>query len=79
MAKVLRIVCTILCALCVLAVFPVGTFLDFGYAAIIAFIAGAFFGLMLIFKKWQERGEQGPPAPKADFFNPQTKEEKEEK
>ena len=77
MAKVLRIVCTVFCALCLLLVFPVGTFLDFGYAMIIALIAGAFFLLMLVFKRWQERKEQGAPAPKADFFNPQTDNEEE--
>ena len=73
--KILRIVFTVLCALCLLAVFPVGTFLDFGYAVIIAFFAGVFFLAMLACKKAQERKEQGEKEPAPDFFNPSDKKE----
>lgn len=76
--KALRIIFTVLCAACLLALFPVGTFLDFGYAAIVAVAAGVFFLAMLACKRAQEKKEQGERPPAPDFFHPQSEETKEE-
>ena len=73
--KTLRIVFTVLCAACLLAVFPVGTFLDFGYALAVLILAGFFFLAMLFCKNKQEQKEAREADPKPDFLNP-TEEEK---
>lgn len=72
--KTLRIIFTLLCAACLLAVFPVGTFLDFGYAMIVLLAAGVFFLGMLFCKRKQEQAESKEQDPAPDFLNP--KEEK---
>ena len=76
--KTLRILFTVLSAVCLLAVFPVGTFLDFGYAVLVALAARGFFLLMLACKRAQEKKEQGPKEPEPDFFHPQSEKTKEE-
>lgn len=73
--KTLRIVFTVLCAACLLAVFPVGTFLDFGYALAVLILAGFFFLAMLFCKNKQEQKEARDIDPEPDFLNP-TEEEK---
>lgn len=73
--KTLRIVFTVLCAVCLLAVFPVGTFLDFGYALAVLILAGFFFLAMLFCKNKQEQKEARDIDPEPDFLNP-TEEEK---
>ena len=74
--KTLRIVFTVLCAVCLLAVFPVGTFLDFGYALPILILAGFFFLAMLFCKNKQEQKEAREADPEPDFLNPTEKEKK---
>ena len=70
MFKTLRIVFTILSAICVLAIFPVGAILNFTWAFITALGAGLFYLLMLICKKRQEFSE-GKSKDEPDFFNSQ--------
>lgn len=57
MAKILRIVFTILCAICVAFVIPVGALWDWIAAIGIAVVALLFFGLMLLCKQIQEAKE----------------------
>jgi hypothetical protein len=68
----LRVTFTILSALCLAAIIPVGTFFDFVPAILCALAGGVFFLLMLFFKNKQEQKEN-PPTPEnnADYFNPQ--------
>lgn len=73
--KILRILFTVLCAVCLLAVFPVGTFLDMGYVLPILLLAGLFFLAMLYCKNRQERKESENKTPEPDFLNPTQKEE----
>ena len=74
--KTLRIVFTVLCAACLLAVFPVGTFLDFGYALPILVLAGVFFLAMLFCKNKQEQKERREAEPEPDFLNSDNEEKK---
>ena len=75
MLKVLRIIFTIICALCLAAAIPLGMFFD--YIGVICALAGAavFFGLMYLCKYLQDR--KNPPPPPTDFFNPSQEEDKE--
>jgi len=57
MYKNLRIIFTILSAICVAAVLPVGAFWQFNAAITFAAAAGVFYILMLIFKQKQEELE----------------------
>ena len=67
----LRITFTILSAICIAAVFPIGIFWDFVPAVICALAAGLFFCIMLFCKKQQEKKENPPTAEStADFFHP---------
>lgn len=68
----LRIFFTVLSAICVAAVFPVGIFFDFLPALVCAGAAALFFAIMLFFKKKQEQ-QDAPPEKRndADFFHPQ--------
>ena len=68
----LRVTFTILSALCLAAIIPVGTFFDFVPAILCALAGGVIFLLMLFFKNKQEQKEN-PPTPEnnADYFNPQ--------
>ena len=72
--KTLRILFTLLAALC-LAAFPlVGIFGGMDYIGIPILIGGVFFLLMLLCKNKQlEQEEKQSAAPKADFLNPQPK------
>lgn len=54
----LRILFTILAALCVAAALPVGALYGFVWAGIFAFSAFLFYGLMLICKQNQEETEK---------------------
>jgi len=53
----LRIVFTILSAVCIAAVFPMGFLFDWPYAIAAALVALLFFGLMLLCKQSQENQE----------------------
>ncbi len=75
--KILRIIFTLLCAVCLLAVFPIGTFFDFGYAMIVLLFAGVFFLGMLFCKNRQERNEAKGENSEPDFLNPAEDEKKE--
>ena len=57
MAKILRIVFTILCAICIALVIPVGALWDWMPAIGIGVVALLFFGLMLLCKQAQEAKE----------------------
>ena len=79
MMKTLRIIFTILCAVCLAALYPVGVFLDMPFVFGVVAIGGTSFMLMLWCKKKQEIAEskeQGTPAkPVGDFFHPLPKTE----
>ena len=74
--KTLRIIFTVLCAVCLLAVFPVGAFWDFKYAMPILLLAGFFFLAMLFCKNRQEQKEAREADPEPDFLNPNSEEKK---
>ena len=57
MAKVLRIIFTILCAICIAFVIPVGALWDWMPAIAIGIIALVFFVLMLLCTQIQEANE----------------------
>ena len=65
----LRIIFTVLSALCAAAVVPVGTFFGFIGAMICIVAALMFFVIMLGFKNKQEALEN-PPEEKVDFLHP---------
>lgn len=79
MMKTLRIIFTILCAICLAAAMPLGTFFDWLWALPCLLLAGIFFMLMWICKSAQEAKEakQNPTAPQGDFFHPVKKDEAE--
>ena len=67
----LRITFTLLSAVCLAAVIPVGTFWDFIPAIFCVLLAAVFFFAMLFCKKQQEKRENPPTEQStADFFNP---------
>lgn len=70
--KTLRIIFTIICAVCLAALYPVGVFLDFPFVMGLIAIGGTSFLLMLWCRKKQLSAEQKqtPPAPQGDFFKP---------
>ncbi|MBQ8320437.1 MAG: hypothetical protein IJX81_06115 [Clostridia bacterium] len=68
--KTLRILFTVLCAVCLAAIFPIGTFWEMGYALIALAAAGVFFLAMLYCKRKQESAEKGEQEPQPDFFQP---------
>lgn len=72
MYKILRIVFTVLSALFVLPVVLIGIYLGLEWAIACAAAAAAFFGLAVLFKRFQEREEEkkNPPPPVGDFFSP---------
>ena len=74
--KVLRIVFTLLCALCLAALPIVGIFWDMEFIVIPLLAAGVFFLLMLFCRKKHMEAEEkkNPTPPQADFFNPANKE-----
>lgn len=63
MAKILRIVFTILCAICIALVIPVGALWDWTPAIGIGVVALLFFGLMLLCKQAQEAKEANGKGP----------------
>jgi hypothetical protein len=65
---ILRIIFTILSALCLAALLPAGTFGGMPYVLICAGGAGVFFLLVLLCKKLEKGTE--PPKTTADFLNP---------
>ena len=73
---VLRIIFTILSALCLAAILPAGTFGGMPYVLICAGGAGVFFLLMLLCKKWQDKKK--PQQPEPDFLNPSNPSKNEE-
>jgi hypothetical protein len=72
----LRIIFTILSALCLAAILPAGTFGGMPYFFICAGGAGVFFLLMLLCKRKQEVNEPKEKTP--DFLNSEEKTEKTE-
>ena len=69
MYKTLRILFTILSAICVAATIPVGTLLGFDFAVGAAIGAIAFFLIMLHFKQKQEELESSEKSDEPDFLN----------
>jgi hypothetical protein len=72
MMKTLRILFTILCAICLAVAMPLGTFFDWLWALPCLLLAGVFFMLMWICKGAQENQErkQNPPKPQGDYLSP---------
>lgn len=54
MFLILQVVFTILAVICIASIFPVGTFLGWGWAGLCALVAILFFVLMRIFKTQNE-------------------------
>jgi succinate-acetate transporter protein len=73
----LRIIFTVLAAVCLTLVLPIGAFGGLIGAIAAAAAAGVFFLLMLIFKQEQEKREN-PPSEEPDFLHPQKKGEAED-
>ena len=57
MFKTLRIICTIISALCAAAVLPIGAFFDIPWALLCVAAAFLFYLAMLFFKQQQEKKE----------------------
>ncbi len=76
MFLILRVTCTVICALCVAAAIPVGLFTsEWGYAGLCAFVAILFFILMRLFKTRQElqelqEGKTPTSTDRPDFISP---------
>ena len=68
----LQIIFTILSAICVAAIFPVGTYWDWLGALGCGIAAFLFFGGTILCKSIREKKENPPPEnkPQGDFFNP---------
>lgn len=79
----LRILFTILSAVCIAAVFPVGAFFGFIWALVPVIAALAFYAVMLVCKNKQEeqenREKNGEQPPSGDFFHPAQKDEPQDK
>ncbi len=69
MWKTLRIVFTILCAVCLAAILPAGALGDLPWVIGILLAAAIFFTAMLFCKNKQEQKEY-KDEPKPDFFSP---------
>lgn len=74
--KHLRIIFTILCAICIAALFPLGMIFGWGPAGICLVCAFLFFGLMLLCKQSQEMKEGKPSFDETDATNEETTDEK---
>ena len=75
----LRVIFTILSAICLAALIPVGAFLGLEWALILLFGAGLFFALMHLCKSKQEQRERAQKQaenPEPDFLHPLDKEKK---
>ena len=68
----LRIVFTVLAALCLAVALPIGTFFGLGWAGLCGFSALLFFGLMLLCKQSQEFQAQKQQPKTPDFFSAKT-------
>ncbi|MBE7084775.1 MAG: hypothetical protein E7368_01815 [Clostridiales bacterium] len=74
-----QIIFTILAVICVACVFPVGTFLGWGWAGLFAFVAILFFVLMRLCKMQNELkniSQEKEPEKEADFLHPANKDDK---
>ena len=71
MFKTLRIFFTILSAICIALIIPVGAFFGWFWAIGCALFALLFFVIMLIFKQSHENQEQ-QNAPSNDFITPES-------
>ncbi|MBQ8885588.1 MAG: hypothetical protein IJY62_04400 [Clostridia bacterium] len=56
--KTLRIICTLISAVFIAAVIPVGALVNWGWAGVSAVLAFLFYGLMMLAKMKQEENEQ---------------------
>lgn len=70
MIKKLRIIFTILSAICIAGILPIGAIFGFTWAFLAVFGAGLFYLLMMICKKRQELAK-GRSLDEPDFFHPQ--------
>lgn len=70
MYKTLRIICCVICALILAGCIFVFIYLGMLWGFVTLAVAAAFFGLMLLFKRLQEKEDdaKNPPAPKGDFI-----------
>ena len=70
--KTLRIIFTVLCAICIAALYPVGVFLDLPFVLGVIAIGGTSFLLMLWCRKrqWMAEQKKEPVKPVGDFFHP---------
>ncbi len=76
----LQIIFTILSAICVAVVIPIGAFFGWMYAGICALFAFLFFGLMKACKRINEPvSTNQPPSDEPSFFNPQKDQEENDK
>ena len=78
----LRILFTILSAICLAALFPVGTFFGWGWAGACGLVAFLFFGVMLLCKQSQQMqessttdGDDGADSNDEDAYNKAVEEE----
>ena len=78
MFQTLRIVFTLLSALCVAVVIPVGVFGGFTASVVCAGLAFTFFLAMLYFKGKQEQSTPESSEPTPDFLSPQPNAEEKE-
>jgi hypothetical protein len=69
MWKILRIIFTILCAVCLAALLPVGAWGDMPWVIGIG-IAAAFFFVAMLFCKNKQEEKENPPTPQPDFLAP---------
>ncbi len=76
----LRILFTVLAALCLAVIVPAGFLFDFVGVIVVGIGALFFFLAMLLCKQAQEKQEwkKNPPAPQADFLHPKTSDKDEE-
>ncbi len=75
MFQTLRILFTILSAICIAVVIPVGAIGGFVWAVLCAVAAFVFFLIMLYFKRKQEELDPENQNPQPDFFSPEQKNE----
>ncbi len=72
----LRIIFTVLSALCLVVIIPATVWGGWLWLGILGVGALLFFGLMLLCKQEQEKRERKDEPPSADYFNPDKKDEK---
>ena len=78
MFQTLRIIFTVLSAICIAVVIPVGVFGGFTASVVCAGLAFAFFLAMLYFKGKQEQAHPENTEPTPDFLSPQPNVEEKE-